>query len=214
METQHAPPDAENGALTRAAAILHPVRIQIILTLQNQPLTTLEIQERLPEIAQATLYRQINRLIEAGIVTVIEERRVHGTVERLLALDRERTQVTREEFEQIPAAELTRYFGSFLGGLMEVFERFVRNAPIPRDPEKTMTFFQEMVYMTPEEAREVRREMRQMVERLSANEPTGRKRHLVAVFSIPDTPAAKRQAKRVPRRKRTVSTIPPTEESE
>ena len=70
-----------------AEVVLHPVRLRIVQQLGGRRLTTAQLRAELPDVTQATLYRHIAALIDAEIVTVVDERRVRGTIERALALD-------------------------------------------------------------------------------------------------------------------------------
>ena len=69
-----------------AEVVLHPVRLRIVQKLGGRELTTGALRKELPDITQATLYRHVSALIDAEIVTVVDERRVRGTIERTLAL--------------------------------------------------------------------------------------------------------------------------------
>ena len=48
-----------------AAVLLHPVRLRIVLAMGDEQLTTAEIAQHLPDVAQATLYRQVAVLADA-----------------------------------------------------------------------------------------------------------------------------------------------------
>lgn len=63
--------------------LLHPVRMRVVLVLGTDDLTTKQLQDRLPDVAQASLYRAVARLIEAEVITVVETRRRGGAMERV-----------------------------------------------------------------------------------------------------------------------------------
>ena len=73
-------------AETGADVILHPVRMRIISTLSGRQLTTQQIGQALPEVAQATLYRHLSRLVQAEVVVVAASRPVRGITEKVYAL--------------------------------------------------------------------------------------------------------------------------------
>ncbi len=73
-------------AETTADVILHPVRLRIISTLSGRQLTTQQIGAALPEVAQATLYRHLSRLVQAGVIVVAALRPVRGVTEKVYAL--------------------------------------------------------------------------------------------------------------------------------
>ena len=73
-------------ATSAADLILHPVRLRIVLETAAEDLTAGELGRRLPDIPQATLYRHLTALAEAGVLQVVAERRVRGGVERTFRL--------------------------------------------------------------------------------------------------------------------------------
>ena len=70
------------------SVLSNPVRMRILQYLIGYgDGTTKQIAEYASNIPKPTLYRHINYLIENGIVIVKEERKVRGSVERLLSAD-------------------------------------------------------------------------------------------------------------------------------
>jgi DNA-binding transcriptional ArsR family regulator len=69
-------------------ALLHPVRLAIVQQLEigSRRMTIADLAAELPEIAQATLYRHVNALVEADICRVVERRKVHSVEERVYAI--------------------------------------------------------------------------------------------------------------------------------
>ena len=74
--------------------LLHPIRIRIVNAFSgDRSRTTAEVCARLPDVSQATVYRHVALLAEAGILTVIDEQLVRGAVERHYRLDREQARL-------------------------------------------------------------------------------------------------------------------------
>ena len=67
----------------QAHVLLHPLRMRVVLVLGTDDLTTKQIHEQLPDVAQASLYRAVSRLVDAGIITVVERNRRGGALERV-----------------------------------------------------------------------------------------------------------------------------------
>ncbi len=63
--------------------LLHPVRMRVVLALGAEDLTTKQLRKRLPDVALASLYRAIARLVDAGIIAVVEQRQRGGAMERV-----------------------------------------------------------------------------------------------------------------------------------
>ena len=67
--------------------LLHPVRLRIVQAfLGDRALTTTALREELADIPPTSLYRQVARLVAAGVLMVVAERRVRGAVERTYVL--------------------------------------------------------------------------------------------------------------------------------
>ena len=66
----------------------NPVRLRIVQCLQVRgEATTKQICKELDDIPAPTVYRHVGRLVEEGILTVKEERKIRGSAERLLAIN-------------------------------------------------------------------------------------------------------------------------------
>lgn len=66
----------------------NPVRMQIMQYLQTQgEATTKQISEAITDVPAPTLYRHINTLLKEEILLVKEERKVRGSLERLLSIN-------------------------------------------------------------------------------------------------------------------------------
>lgn len=66
----------------------NPVRIQIMQYLQTYgEATTKQISDSITDVPAPTLYRHINALLQEEILLVKEERKVRGSLERLLAIN-------------------------------------------------------------------------------------------------------------------------------
>lgn len=75
-----------NVGVTDQTVLMHPVRMGVVAALGAERLTTREIHERMPEVAQASLYRAVARLEAAGVIEVTSRRRKGGAVERVYGL--------------------------------------------------------------------------------------------------------------------------------
>ena len=117
-----------------ADVVMHPVRLRIIQQLGGRSLTTAQLRAALPDVTQATLYRHVATLVDAGILTVVEERKVRGAVERTLALGDRMAHVDQTELRAMSDAQLRSAFLAFLGDVSADFDRFVAgDDPVLRD---------------------------------------------------------------------------------
>jgi DNA-binding transcriptional ArsR family regulator len=70
----------------KADLLLHPIRFQIITALSNREMTARELAEAIPDVPLTTLYRHINALVEGGLLQVVGEMQIRGTVEHTYAV--------------------------------------------------------------------------------------------------------------------------------
>lgn len=111
---------------SQADALLHPVRMRLVQALaQRGPLTPQQLGEALPDVPQASLYRHLQRLVEAGLLTVVEERRVRGAKERTYALPPSGAVLGPEAFAHATREDHQRYFTTFVAGLLGDFARYL-----------------------------------------------------------------------------------------
>ena len=69
------------------ACITNPVQCKLLLEIYAQGQTTAKhLSDVLSDIPQATLYRNLKKMLNDGILKVVEETQVRGTVERTYAL--------------------------------------------------------------------------------------------------------------------------------
>src|SRR5215467_10865211 len=73
--------------MASADLLLHPVRLRIVQAfLGDRALTTSDLAAELADVPAASLYRHVARLVDAGVLAVVAERRVRGAVERTYVL--------------------------------------------------------------------------------------------------------------------------------
>ena len=73
--------------MATADLLLHPVRLRIVEAfLGDRALTTTQLRAELPDVPAGSLYRHVAKLVDAGVLSVVGERRVRGAVERTYVL--------------------------------------------------------------------------------------------------------------------------------
>src|SRR6185436_8294397 len=79
----------ENGhALDAVDLLLHPARLRVLQAfLGDRTLTVADLRAELPDVPAASLYRHVGVLADAGVLTVVGERKVRGAAERSYRLD-------------------------------------------------------------------------------------------------------------------------------
>jgi DNA-binding transcriptional ArsR family regulator len=109
----------------RSDILLHPVRLRIVLTAAGDEVTTADIAKRLPDVPQATLYRNIAKLAHAGILDVVGERQARGAVERTYRVNASQTSIDGVEASGMSADAHLEAFTMFAGILIENYGRYL-----------------------------------------------------------------------------------------
>jgi hypothetical protein len=172
--------------MKRADLILHPVRLRIILTfVGGRRLTPQQVAGALPDVPQATLYRQIERLFRGGALAIASERRVRGAVERTYVLAEGGSSVSPEDLANSSRDDHLGYFTAFAAGLIAQFERYLEREEI--DLLKDGVGYREVVLnLTDEELMEMATALNAAIGRFVVYEPRpGRKGRMLATVLFP-----------------------------
>jgi len=112
-------------SVTSAKLLLHPVRLRIIEAfLGDRKLTTADLRAELPDVPPASLYRHLARLIDAGVLDVLSERKVRGTIERTY-VKHSRLNIPGSELAQLSREDLRRVFLSHVAALLADIDHYL-----------------------------------------------------------------------------------------
>src|SRR5262245_49889195 len=119
-----------------ASLLLHPVRMRIVVAFAGGgPMTAQALSSRLPDVPSATLYRHLGVLAEAGVLTVVGERRVRGAVERSYELASDRAFVAPNDVAGASVDDRLRAFTTFLATLLSDYAaHLARGAEATTEP--------------------------------------------------------------------------------
>lgn len=79
-----------------AEIVMNPVRQRIFqYLLLHETGTVKEIRKALPDVPGASLYRHMKLLTESGILTVVGENRIRGTVESIYSLNKSALEINQ-----------------------------------------------------------------------------------------------------------------------
>jgi Helix-turn-helix domain len=172
--------------MKRADLVLHPVRLRIILAFaRGRRLTPQQVAGVLPDVPQATLYRQIERLYRGGALAVAAERRVRGAVERTYVLAEGGASLSPKDLAKSSRDDHLGYFTAFAAGLIAQYEQYLERSEI--DLLKDGVGYRQVVMnLTDEELVEMAGALNVALGRFLACEPQpGRKRRLLATVLFP-----------------------------
>ncbi|MCW3100152.1 MAG: putative transcriptional regulator [Chthonomonadaceae bacterium] len=167
--------------------ITHPVRARLLLAIKGRTLTTQQITTLLSDIPRASLYRHMRELADAGVLTVVKETRVRGTLERTYAVRAEATVLTPQDMAQTSHEEYLRLITSFLGGMTHVYQAYLAE----REEGLAEEAFARAIplYLTTEEFQTLKRQLLDLIAPLEANAPSPvRRRRILSLLGVPDQP--------------------------
>jgi DNA-binding transcriptional ArsR family regulator len=166
--------------------LLHPVRLRILRALlDGRPSTTAQLRRRLPDIAPATMYRHIAALTAAGVLEVLDEKRIRGTVERTYRVRWDRAEIDPADRAAMTPDDHRRAFTAFTGGLLADFDRYLTHEPA--DPTADgVTYQQAALWLTDEELAELLTELRTAVTTRKGGAPgPDRTRRMISLIAMP-----------------------------
>lgn len=175
--------------MATADVLLHPVRMRILQALFDaDPLTTAQLRDRLPDIAPATMYRHIAVLADAGVLEVVDEKRVRGTVERSYQVRKEQAVVDPAARAAMTREEHQRAFTTFSVSLMSDFDRYLAHEGA--DPTSDgVVYRQAAVWLTKDEFAALIEEIESAVlARIGHPRDGDRIRHVISLVVVPDKP--------------------------
>src|SRR6266498_1424634 len=119
--------------MATADLLLHPVRLRIVQAfLGDRALTTSALSAELADVPTASLYRHVARLVDAGVLQVVAERRVRGALERTYVLRVAAASIGLDQIAAMSADEHRQAFMAFVAGLLGDFDRYLVRVLQPR----------------------------------------------------------------------------------
>jgi AcrR family transcriptional regulator len=113
--------------VSSADLLLHPVRLRIVQAfLGDRALTTTDLIAELSDVPPASLYRHVARLVNAGVLQVVAERRVRGTLERTYVLRLAAASIGPDEAASMSADDHRQAFMAFVAGLLADADRYLQ----------------------------------------------------------------------------------------
>jgi DNA-binding transcriptional ArsR family regulator len=166
---------------------MHPVRMRLLAALARRQLTARQLSELLPDVPQATLYHHLGVLTRAGLLRVVSERRVRGTVEKRYALADDTAFLGPSELAKASRDDHLRYFTIFVATLLADFARYLQQ-DTPIEPVADGVGYRETpFYLSDEEYAQAAAAVSQALLPYLNNQPApNRRRRLVTMIVIPD----------------------------
>jgi DNA-binding transcriptional ArsR family regulator len=179
-------PRREKKPLSRADLIAHPVRLRIIMAVAGQQLTTRQIHGLLLDVPQATLYWNIQRLADAGILQVEEEIRVRGTVEKVYSLVEGSSRIGGADLASASREDHLRYFTGLFATMLSWLRSYLDQESF--DPRADgLTCRAAILCLSDPEYRQLLDDLAALLQPAMTNPPTpGRRRRIMSLAVIPE----------------------------
>ena len=177
--------------MTSADLLLHPVRLRIVQAfLGERALTTTALAAELADVPAASLYRHVARLVSAGVLAVVAERRVRGALERTYVLRVSAASIGLDEVSAMNAEDHRQAFLGFVAGLLGDFDRYL--ARDDRDFLRDGVGYRLAAFWLDDaEYAELMRELARVLQPRAANPPgPGRSRRILGYVLLPGADAA------------------------
>src|SRR6266702_1813633 len=172
--------------MATADLLLHPLRLRIVQAfLGDRALTTSALSAELADVPAASLYSHVARLVNAGVLAVVAERRVRGALERTYVLRLTAASIGLDELAAMSPDEHRQAFMAFVAGLLGDFDRYLARGDIDflRDGVR---YNMAGLWLDDAELTELQRELLRVLQPRLANPPApGRKRRILGTILLP-----------------------------
>jgi DNA-binding transcriptional ArsR family regulator len=179
--------------MTSADLLLHPVRLRIIQALLgDRALTTSDLRSELGDVPPASLYRHVARLVNAGVLSIVAERRVRGTLERTYVLRVAAASINLDEVARMTRQDHRNAFMAFVAGLLGDIDRYLSRDDF--DPIRDGASFRIAgLWLDDAEFAEFLRDTLRVIQPRLANAPKpGRRRRILGTVLLPGEDAPER----------------------
>jgi DNA-binding transcriptional ArsR family regulator len=112
--------------------LMHPVRIKISQALMRNKdketgLSPREMLEIIKDVPQATLYRHIQVLLDAGIIHVVSEKKIRSVSEKYYALNAEEARLSSEDWRKASLDDKINYYNYYQLSLLNQYKTYLTN---------------------------------------------------------------------------------------
>lgn len=151
--------------------ITNPVKCKLLLEIHSQGKATAKhLADIYHDIPQATLYRHLKKMLNDGILQVVEETQVRGTVEKTYALAFHISDSMETMLEKNSGELYMQYFMQYIFGFAKQFQEYCQSPNI--NIKKDMTGFSlSPLYLSDEELTSLITSISQIITKVKNNEP-------------------------------------------
>jgi DNA-binding transcriptional ArsR family regulator len=168
--------------------LFHPIRARIIVEISGGRQSAKELAETMPNVPKTTLYRHIRALADGGILEVVEEIPIRGTVERVYALNMAAVDPDPAELDQMTREDYEQAFTLYVAGILGDFTRYLDSKGMEKIDVVAdgLKFGKAQLHLTELEYEALLAKVYGALEDVLGNEPSSdRKQRIVSVTFMP-----------------------------
>jgi len=131
------------NVVNKAEILMHPVRIKISQALMRNKesgLTPLEMVKIIQDVPQATLYRHIQMLLDAGVIKVINEKKVRSVTEKYYALNEDAARLDSTDWKTTKMEEKISFISYYQLSLLSQYQNYLSSLEHKSNSEDRATF--------------------------------------------------------------------------
>ena len=150
----------------------HPIKCRLILELFiSGKATAKQLSEIFDDISQATLYRYIKRMTNDGILKIVEENQVRGTIEKTYAVAIDLDSSWQELIGENAGDAYMRMFMQYVVGFIKRFQDYCKDTDIDIQKDRS-GFTLAPIYATDDELESALNEYAKIIQPLYENKPS------------------------------------------
>lgn len=168
--------------------ITHPIKCKLLLELYSSgKATAKQLAEIYNDIPQATLYRYLKRMTNDGILKVVEENQVRGTIEKTYGVAINLDSNGQDMIGENSSDAYMQMFMQYVFGFVKRFQDYCKNPNIDILKDRS-GFSLAPIYATDEELEAAMVEYSKIIQPLYKNRPTAdrKSRTLGLIISPPE----------------------------
>lgn len=152
--------------VNKAEILMHPVRMKVSQALmrnKEQGLSSLEMVKLLKDIPQATLYRHIQVMLNAGVIRVAHEKKVRSVSEKYYTLNEEAARLDAEELKKLSSEQKLNYLSYYQLALMTQYQQYLMSLEENGSTDDRSTFSLLELKMADSEFDQFQQELNELV---------------------------------------------------
>ncbi|MBX9974283.1 helix-turn-helix domain-containing protein [Cytobacillus firmus] len=179
--------------VNKVDVLMHPVRMKICQSLMRNKengLTPLEMVKIIKDVPQATLYRQLQIMMDSGIIHVIKEKKVKSVSEKYYALKEDQAKIDAEEWKKASQQQKLDYVTYYQLSLLYQYQSYLKKLEEQNNSEDSATFSLAALALDDEKFKQFQNELNELINKYyhntSENNAEDTAVRTVAITMIPD----------------------------